>query len=110
MAAVDDLPQIILGEARSAPLCRGGGDRPESPGLHRFLERENCQRQSAAVAPDPGKEVGIAEQARGVGRRHRGAGSCFAFVREALRRHHGPSVSEGGRTVVRAEERSRDAG
>ena len=81
VAAVDDLPQFILGEARSAPLCCGGGDRPESPGLHRFLEREDCQRQGAAVAPDPGKEVGIAEQARGVGRRHRGADLCFAFVR-----------------------------
>jgi hypothetical protein len=90
MPTVDDLLQIVLAEARNSPMRRSGHDRPESPGFHRFLKRENGQRQGTAVALRRGEQVGILEQARSISRRGHSTDLCFAFVREALRHleHH----------------------
>ena len=91
------------------PCAAAAAIAPESPGLHRFLEREDCQRQSAAVAPDPArrsaspsKPAALAAATVAPTCASRSFGRRFATIMDH------PFSKEGG-TVVRAEERSRNA-
>ena len=103
VTAVHDLPQVIVAEARTAPLCRRRRDRPEGARLHRLLEPKHRQGPRYAVAAGAGEKVRVPEQAGGSGRRDSGALDRLALVRQALRHDHHPY--SWGRTGVRVTER-----